>query len=85
MIGTMGEESDANVTGTAASPRLHSSAATAQTRTYGRNAKAMTATPASVKEYPNAYAFIIDKPGKTAREVQRLKSETLNFVNLPGD
>ncbi|CAI0436669.1 unnamed protein product [Linum tenue] len=85
MIDTMGEEPDANVTGTAASPRLHSSAVNAPTRTYGRNAKAMMAIPASVKEYPNAYAFIIDMPGKTAREVQRLKSETLNFVNLPGD
>ncbi|CAI0390090.1 unnamed protein product [Linum tenue] len=85
MIDTMGEESDANVTGTVASPRLHSSAANAPTRTYVRNAKAMAATPSDIKEYSNAYAFINDMPRKTAREVQRLNSGTLNFVNLLGD
>ncbi|RVW52446.1 17.1 kDa class II heat shock protein [Vitis vinifera] len=41
------------------------------TRTYVRDAKAMAATPADVKEYPNSYAFIIDMPG--------LKSATSRF------
>ncbi|RVX17486.1 17.2 kDa class II heat shock protein [Vitis vinifera] len=40
------------------------------TRTYVRDAKAMAATPADVKEYPNSYAFIIDMPGAEVRRHQ---------------
>ncbi|TKY58024.1 17.9 kDa class II heat shock protein [Spatholobus suberectus] len=35
----------------------------APTRSYVRDAKAMAATPADVKEYPNSYVFEIDMPG----------------------
>ncbi|KAF5743166.1 17.1 kDa class II heat shock protein-like [Tripterygium wilfordii] len=35
----------------------------APSRAYVRDAKAMTATPADVIEYPNAYVYIIDMPG----------------------
>ncbi|MQL74531.1 hypothetical protein Taro_006894 [Colocasia esculenta] len=34
----------------------------APTRTYVRDAKAMVATPADVKEYPDCYAFVVDMP-----------------------
>ncbi|CAL4978280.1 unnamed protein product [Urochloa decumbens] len=33
------------------------------TRTYVRDARAMAATPADVKEHPNSYAFVVDMPG----------------------
>ncbi|WVZ72612.1 hypothetical protein U9M48_021043 [Paspalum notatum var. saurae] len=33
------------------------------TRTYVRDARAMAATPADVKELPGAYAFVVDMPG----------------------
>ncbi|KAJ4709006.1 17.9 kDa class II heat shock protein [Melia azedarach] len=35
----------------------------APSHTYVRDAKAMAATPADVKEYPNSYVFVIDMPG----------------------
>ena len=42
----------------------------APTRTYVRDAKAMAATPADVKEYPNSYAFIIDMPGLKSGDIK---------------
>jgi len=33
------------------------------TRTYVRDARAMAATPADVKELPGVYAFVVDMPG----------------------
>ncbi|KAF8663197.1 hypothetical protein HU200_055799 [Digitaria exilis] len=33
------------------------------TRTYVRDARAMAATPANVKELPGAYSFVVDMPG----------------------
>ncbi|KAD4178024.1 hypothetical protein E3N88_26615 [Mikania micrantha] len=33
------------------------------TYAYVRDARAMAATPADVKEYPNSYVFIVDMPG----------------------
>ncbi|CAO2199307.1 unnamed protein product [Urochloa humidicola] len=33
------------------------------TRTYVRDARAMAATPADVKELPGAYSFVVDMPG----------------------
>ena len=40
-----------------------SGAAGGATRTYVRDARAMAATPADVKELPGAYAFVVDMPG----------------------
>ncbi|XP_034683986.1 17.3 kDa class II heat shock protein-like [Vitis riparia] len=42
----------------------------APTCTYVRDAKAMAATPADVKEYPNSYAFIIDMPGLKSGDIK---------------
>ncbi|XP_040997045.1 17.3 kDa class II heat shock protein-like [Juglans microcarpa x Juglans regia] len=35
----------------------------APSRAYVRDAKAMSATPADVKDYPESYVFVIDMPG----------------------
>ncbi|MCE3215141.1 18.8 kDa class II heat shock protein [Datura stramonium] len=40
------------------------------TRAYVRDAKAMAATPADVKEYLNSYVFIVDMPGIKANEIK---------------
>ena len=40
------------------------------TRTYVHDAKAMAATLADVKEYPNSYAFIIDMPGLKSGDIK---------------
>ncbi|KAG5073578.1 hypothetical protein JHK84_054809 [Glycine max] len=42
----------------------------APTRTYVRDAKAMAATPADVKEYPNSYVFVIDMPGLKSGDIK---------------
>ncbi|KAK3037269.1 hypothetical protein RJ639_029681 [Escallonia herrerae] len=42
----------------------------APTQTYFRDAKAMAATPADVKEYPNSYVFIIDMPGLKSGDIK---------------
>ncbi|KAI4337169.1 hypothetical protein L6164_015616 [Bauhinia variegata] len=42
----------------------------APTQTYVRDAKAMAATPADVKEYPNSYVFIIDMPGLKSGDIK---------------
>nr|GMD92418.1 18.8 kDa class II heat shock protein-like [Ipomoea batatas] len=39
-------------------------------RAYVLDAKAMAATPADVKEYPNSYVFIVDMPGVKAAEIK---------------
>ncbi|XAR69950.1 hypothetical protein NMG60_11001736 [Bertholletia excelsa] len=39
-------------------------------RAYVRDARAIAATPADVKEYPNSYVFIIDMPGIKAGEIK---------------
>jgi HSP20 family protein len=39
------------------------SGASGPTRTYVRDARAMAATPADVKELPGAYTFVVDMPG----------------------
>ncbi|KAK3037270.1 hypothetical protein RJ639_029682 [Escallonia herrerae] len=46
------------------------SAPNAPTQTYFRDAKAMAATPADVKEYPNSYVFIIDMPGLKSGDIK---------------
>ncbi|KAG2595209.1 17.5 kDa class II heat shock protein-like [Panicum virgatum] len=40
-----------------------SAAGSGPTRTYVRDARAMAATPADVKELPGAYSFVVDMPG----------------------
>ncbi|KAM3347443.1 hypothetical protein ACQJBY_021409 [Aegilops geniculata] len=40
------------------------------TRAYVRDARAMAATPADVKELPGAYAFVVDMPGLGSGNIQ---------------
>ncbi|RVW52449.1 17.9 kDa class II heat shock protein [Vitis vinifera] len=56
----------------------------APTRTYVRDAKAMAATPADVKEYPNAYAFIIDMPGLKSGDI-KVQVEDDNVLMISGE
>ncbi|KAL0394201.1 UNVERIFIED_CONTAM: class II heat shock protein [Sesamum latifolium] len=42
----------------------------APTRTYVRDARAMAATPADVKEYPNSYVFVVDMPGLKSGDIK---------------
>ena len=48
-------------------PKKIENALNALTRTYVRDAKAMAATPADIKELPNAYVFVIDMPAIRSR------------------
>ncbi|XP_003631809.1 17.3 kDa class II heat shock protein [Vitis vinifera] len=54
------------------------------TRTYVRDAKAMAATPADVKEYPNSYAFIIDMPGLKSGDI-KVQVEDDNVLVISGE
>ncbi|OIS96273.1 PREDICTED: 18.8 kDa class II heat shock protein-like [Nicotiana attenuata] len=54
------------------------------TRAYVRDAKAMAATPADVKEYPNCYIFIVDMPGIKANEI-KVQVEDENVLVVSGD
>ncbi|KAL7001822.1 hypothetical protein U1Q18_002970 [Sarracenia purpurea var. burkii] len=58
-------------------------------RTYVRDAKAMAATPADVKEYPNSYVFIVDMPGLKSGDIKgsvvRSFEETGLWVCCNGD
>ncbi|KAK6912850.1 Alpha crystallin/Hsp20 domain [Dillenia turbinata] len=56
----------------------------APTRTYIRDAKAMAATPADVKEYPNAYVFIIDMPGLKSGDI-KVQVEDDNVLLISGE
>nr|GMD92424.1 17.3 kDa class II heat shock protein-like [Ipomoea batatas] len=47
-----------------------SSNSNAPSRTFMLDAKAMAATPADVKEYPNSYVFIIDMPGMKSGDIK---------------
>ncbi|KAK2980102.1 hypothetical protein RJ640_019525 [Escallonia rubra] len=60
------------------------STANAPTQTYVRDAKAMAATPADVKEYPNSYVFIIDMPGLKSGEIQ-VQVEDDNVLVISGE
>nr|CAA41218.1 heat shock protein 17.3 [Triticum aestivum] len=40
------------------------------TRAYVRDARAMAATPADVKELPGAYAFVVDMPGLGSGDIK---------------
>ncbi|GAB4836971.1 hypothetical protein Ancab_001885 [Ancistrocladus abbreviatus] len=50
-------------------------------RVYVRDAKAMARTPADVKEYPNAYQFIVNMPGTKPSEVKvQLEDDNVSVV-----
>ncbi|XP_057799862.1 17.3 kDa class II heat shock protein-like [Salvia miltiorrhiza] len=54
------------------------------TRTYVRDARAMAATPADVKEYPTSYVFVIDMPGLKSGDI-RVQVEEDNVLNISGE
>ena len=54
------------------------------TRTYVRDAKAMAATPADVKEYPNSYVFIVDMPGLKSGDI-KVQVEDDNVLVVSGE
>ncbi|XP_002280475.1 17.3 kDa class II heat shock protein [Vitis vinifera] len=56
----------------------------APTRTYVRDAKAMAATPADVKEYPNSYTFIVDMPGLKSGDI-KVQVEDDNVLVISGE
>ncbi|XP_026412179.1 17.3 kDa class II heat shock protein-like [Papaver somniferum] len=47
----------------------HESVNTPSTK-YVRDAKAMAATPADIKEYPDSYVFVLDMPGLKSEEIK---------------
>ncbi|GLT97235.1 hypothetical protein SLE2022_148080 [Rubroshorea leprosula] len=53
-------------------------------RTYVRDAKAMAATPADVKEYPNSYVFIVDMPGLKSGDI-KVQVESDNVLLISGE
>ncbi|KAL6536240.1 hypothetical protein OROGR_012812 [Orobanche gracilis] len=56
----------------------------APTRTYVRDASAMAATPADVKEYPNSYLFVIDMPGLKSGDI-RVQIEDDKVLLISGE
>ncbi|KAK4480148.1 hypothetical protein RD792_013206 [Penstemon davidsonii] len=56
----------------------------APTRTYVRDARAMAATPADVKEYPNSYVFVIDMPGLKSGDI-KVQIEDDNVLLISGE
>ncbi|KAK1428145.1 hypothetical protein QVD17_16973 [Tagetes erecta] len=54
------------------------------TRAYVRDATAMAATPADVKEYPNSYVFIIDMPGLKSGDI-KVQVEDENVLVVTGE
>lgn len=56
----------------------------APTRSYVRDAKAMAATPADVKEYPNSYVFVIDMPGLKSGDI-KVQVEDDNVLVISGE
>ncbi|KAI9118077.1 hypothetical protein K1719_010409 [Acacia pycnantha] len=53
-------------------------------RTYVRDAKAMAATPADIKEHPNSYVFIIDMPGLKSGDI-KVQVEDDNVLQISGE
>ncbi|EOY29990.1 17.6 kDa class II heat shock protein [Theobroma cacao] len=53
-------------------------------RTYVRDAKAMAATPADIKEYPNSYVFIVDMPGLKSGDI-KVQVEDDNVLLISGE
>ncbi|CAN0918479.1 17.2 kDa class II heat shock protein [Linum grandiflorum] len=56
----------------------------AATRKYVRDAKAMAATPADVKEYPNSYVFVLDMPGLKSGDI-KVQVEEDNMLTISGE
>ncbi|XP_050887030.1 17.9 kDa class II heat shock protein [Lathyrus oleraceus] len=56
----------------------------APTRSYVRDAKAMAATPADVKENPNSYVFVIDMPGLKSGDI-KVQVEDENVLVISGE
>lgn len=56
----------------------------APSRQYVREAKAMTATPADVKETRNAYMFVIDMPGLKSDQI-KVELEDDNVLVVSGE
>ncbi|CAI8606041.1 unnamed protein product [Vicia faba] len=56
----------------------------APTRSYVRDAKAMAATPADVKEYPNSYVFVIDMSGLKSGDI-KVQVEDDNVLVISGE
>ncbi|XP_022982420.1 17.1 kDa class II heat shock protein-like [Cucurbita maxima] len=56
----------------------------APTRTYVRDANAMAATPADIKEYPNSYVFVVDMPGLKVGDI-KVQVEDDNVLLISGE
>jgi HSP20 family protein len=56
----------------------------APSRAYVRDAKAMTATPADVKEYPDSYVFVVDMPGLKSDQI-KVHVEDDNMLVVSGE
>ena len=56
----------------------------APSKTYVRDAKAMAATPADVKEYPNSYVFVVDMPGLKSGDI-KVQVEDENVLIISGE
>ncbi|KAI3865337.1 hypothetical protein MKW92_016196 [Papaver armeniacum] len=50
---------------------------------YVRDAKAMAATPADIKEYPDSYVFVLDMPGVKSEEI-KVQVEDNNVLVVTG-
>lgn len=54
----------------------------AHSRSYSREKRAMAATPADVKEYPNSYVFVMDMPGLKSDQIKvHIELENMLVVN----
>lgn len=56
----------------------------APSRAFLRDKKAMAATPADVKEYPNSYVFVLDMPGLKPDQI-RVQVEDGNMLVVSGE
>ncbi|GMH16528.1 hypothetical protein Nepgr_018369 [Nepenthes gracilis] len=56
----------------------------APTRAYFQDYKAMAATPADVREYPNSYVFIVDMPGLKSGDI-KVQVEDNNVLVISGE
>ncbi|XP_014504039.1 17.9 kDa class II heat shock protein-like [Vigna radiata var. radiata] len=56
----------------------------APTQTYVRDAKAMAATAADVKEYQNSYVFLVDMPGLKSGDI-KVQVEDDNVLLISGE
>ncbi|KAI3783327.1 hypothetical protein L1987_42405 [Smallanthus sonchifolius] len=54
------------------------------TGAYVRDARAMAATPADVKEYPGSYVFIVDMPGLKSGDI-KVQVEEDNVLVISGE